>query len=132
MRVTARRRQGFLHDVEIEGGHAIVVDEPAQAGGTDSGPRPTLLLASSLASCTAITMEMYAERKGWDIGEVEVDVDVAYDGATPASFEVSLRLPEGLSEEQRDRLRTIAGKCPVHKVVAAATPVTIAERTEPL
>lgn len=132
MKVVARRRDGYAHDVEIEGGHTILVDEPPQAGGTDAGPRPTLLLAASLASCTAVTMEMYAERKGWEIGKVEVDVDVSYDGATPVAFEVALRLPAELSDEQRDRLRTIAGMCPVHKVVEAATPVTIAERVEPL
>lgn len=132
MKIVARRREGFVHDVEIEGGHSIVVDEPPRAGGTDTGPRPTLLLAASLASCTAVTMEMYAERKGWDVGKIEVDVDVAYDGAAPIAFEVVLRLPDGLSDEQRDRLRTIAGKCPVHKVIEARTPVTIADRVETL
>jgi putative redox protein len=132
VKVVARRREGFAHDVEIEGGHRVVVDEPPRAGGTDTGPRPTLLLAASLASCTAVTMEMYAERKGWSLGEVEVDVDVQYDGAAPIAFEVTLRLPQGLSDEQRDRLRTIAGRCPVHKVVAGATPVAIADRIESL
>jgi putative redox protein len=132
VKVTARRREGLAHDVEIEGGHRVVVDEPPQAGGTDTGPRPTLLLAASLAACTAVTMEMYAERKGWDLGNVEVDVDVTYEGAAPSAFDVTLRLPQGLSDEQRDRLRTIAGKCPVHKVVAGATPVTVAERIESL
>lgn len=130
MKVVARRREGFAHDVEIEGGHTILVDEPRRVGGTDVGPRPTLLLAASLASCTAVTMEMYAERKGWDPGQVEVDVDVEYDGPAPIAFDVTLRLPEGLSDEQRERLRTIAAKCPVHKVVAGATPVTIADRVE--
>ena len=76
MKVVARRREGFAHDVEIEGGHTIVVDEPAAPGGTDTGPSPTRLLAASLAGCTAVTIEMYAERKGWDVGQVEVDVDV--------------------------------------------------------
>ena len=132
MKVVARRTEGFAHDIEIEGGHRVSVDEPPEAGGRDTGPRPTLLLAASLASCTAVTMEMYAERKGWDIGQVEVDVDVAYDGAAPVAFDLALRLPPGLSEEQRDRLRTIAGKCPVHKVIASATPVTISDRVETL
>jgi putative redox protein len=130
VRVVARRREGFAHEVEIEGGHTILVDEPPQAGGTDVGPRPTLLLAASLASCTAVTMEMYAERKGWDPGRVEVEVDVEYDGPAPIAFDLTLRLPERLSDEQRERLRTIAAKCPVHKVVAGATPVTIADRVE--
>ncbi len=130
MRVVARRQDGFAHEVEIEGGHTIVVDEPTEAGGADTGPSPTRLLAASLASCTAVTMEMYAARKGWEIGEVEVDVDVAYDGYAPSSFAVTLRLSPELSDEQRQRLVTIAAKCPVHKVIAAETPVTVSDRVE--
>ena len=67
-------------------------------------PLPGRLLAASLASCTAVTMEMYAERKGWEIGAVEVDVDATYDGHVPTAFDVTVRLPAGLSEEQRERL----------------------------
>ena len=134
MRVTARRRgeRGFTHDVEIEGGHRVVVDEPAAVGGDDLGPKPTLLLAASLAGCTAATMELYAERKGWELGEVEVDVDVTYEKANPISFDLSIRLSGELDEEQRARLLVIAGKCPVHKVIAHETPVTVTDRIEPL
>ncbi len=132
MRVVARRREGFVHDVEIDGGHTVVVDEPVEAGGTDIGPTPTRLVAAGLAACTAITMEMYAERKGWDIGRVEVEVDVEYAGAAPTSFAVTVHLPDGLSDEQRERLRTIAGKCPVHKVIANEIPVTVSDLVEPL
>lgn len=132
MRVVARRREGFAHDVEIDGGHTVLVDEPLAAGGTDTGPTPTRLVAAGLAACTAVTMEMYAQRKGWEIGKVEVEVDVEYDGPAPTSFAVTVRLPEGLSEEQRERLLVIAAKCPVHKALANATPVSVAERAEPL
>lgn len=130
MKVIARRREAFTHDVEIEGGHSVVADEPQSAGGNDAGPSPTRLLAASLASCTAITMEMYASHKGWDLGRVEVEVEVAYDDFTPASFEVTLRLPAGLSDEQRSRLLAIAAKCPVHKALTGAVPVTVSEPTE--
>lgn len=126
MRVSARRLDGYAHEVEMEGGHAIVVDEPAAAGGTDTGPSPTRLLAASLASCIAITVEIYAGRKGWDLGEVRVDVDVEYDGPRPASFAAALRLPEGLDEMQRERLLAVARKCPVHRALAGETPVTVA------
>lgn len=125
MRVVARRRQGYVHDVEIEGGaHALVVDEPIAAGGNDAGPAPTRLLAAGLASCIAITIEMYAKRKGWEVGDVEVEVDVAYENFTPSSFAATVRLPPGLSEEQRERLLAIARKCPVHKVIESKTPVS--------
>ncbi len=116
---------GYVHDVEIEGGrHRLVVDEPVAAGGTDAGPAPTRLLAAGLASCIAITIEMYAKRKEWEIGAVEVEVDVTYEDFTPNSFAATIRLPPGLSEEQRERLLVIARKCPVHKVIASETPVS--------
>lgn len=132
MKVVARRREGLAHDVEIEGGHTIRVDEPADAGGADSGPSPTRLVAAGLAGCTAVTMELYAERKGWDVGPVEVDVDVEYEGYAPLSFAVTLRLPAELSDEQRERLLAIARRCPVHKVLAHETPVVISDRIESL
>ena len=133
-RVTARRQgaDGFTHEVEIEGGHRVVLDEPAAVGGADLGPKPTLMLAGSLAGCTAITMELYAARKGWELGEVEVDVDVTYDKANPTSFDLAIRLSGELDEEQLARLLVIAGKCPVHKVIAHETPVTMPVNIEPL
>jgi putative redox protein len=131
VRVLARRRDGLAHEIELDGGHTLLADEPPEAGGTDSGPRPTQLLAASLASCVAITVEMYANRKGWDLGAVEVDVDVAYDGYVPSSFDVGLKLPSGLSEEQRERLLAIASRCPVHKVLVGDPLVRVSDRLEP-
>jgi putative redox protein len=131
VKVVARRREGLTHEVEIEGGQTVVVDEPPEVGGGGLGPRPTQLLAASLAGCTAITMELYAARKGWDLEGLEVEVRFEYDRATPTSFEVLPRLPEELSEEQRERLLAIAGKCPVHKVLAGESPVTVSDRGEP-
>ena len=132
MKVVARRTEGYAHDVEIEGGHTLRIDEPTAAGGTDTGPSPTRLVAAGLASCTAITMEMYAERKGWDVGQVEVDVDVEYRDALPLSLSVTLRLPSELSDEQRERLLVVAAKCPVHRLLAGETEVTITDRVESL
>jgi len=122
----------MAHEVELEGGHTLVVDEPAERGGTDTGPRPTQLLAASLAGCTAITVEMYADRKGWDVGAIEVDVDVAYDGTVPSTYAVALKLPAELDEEQRRRLLAIAAKCPVHRVLVGEASVTVSEHLEAL
>ncbi len=132
MKVLARRRDGFTHEVEIEGGHTIVVDEPLEAGGKDTGPSPTRLVAAGLAGCIAVTIEMYAERKGWDVGKVEVDVDVEYADFAPLSFAVILRLPAELSEEQRARLLVVARKCPVHKLLAGETAVMVSDEIETL
>ena len=126
MRATTRRLNGHHHDVEVDG-HVVVVDEPTEAGGTDEGPSPTRLLAASLASCTAITIGMYADRKGWDIEglEVVVDFEGAQSASEEASFVVALELPEGLDPEQIDRIKTIAAKCPVHRVLAGSPTLEI-------
>lgn len=130
MRIVARRVEGYAHDVELDGSQSMRVDEPVHQGGTDTGPRPTELLGASLAACIAITVEMYAERKSWDVGSIEVDVEMGYEGPVPTSFEVGVRLPGHLNEEQRRRLLVIATKCPVHKVVAGEADVTVTDRLE--
>ena len=131
VRVTARRREGFTHEVEIEGGHRIVIDEPKEAGGGDQGPSPTRTLAAALAACTAITTEMYAQRKGWEVGDLEVGVEMEYGPSNvPQSFVVTLNLPRSLSEEQVERLRVIAAKCPVHRALSHERELTIADRVE--
>jgi putative redox protein len=118
MKATARRSDTtFTHTVQVRD-HQIMVDEPLESGGDDAGPDPQELLAVSLASCTAITMEMYAARKGWDIGNVEVDVQYTpAERGCPTRFDLVLRLPEDLPEEQVERLQVIAAKCPVHRTL---------------
>ncbi len=118
MKATARRGDGtFKHTVQVRE-HQISVDEMVQSGGEDAGPDPQELLAASLASCTAITMEMYAARKGWDIGHVEVDVQYSpAERGCPTKFDLVLRIPDDLPEEQVERLRVIAAKCPVHRTL---------------
>ncbi|HEX2071550.1 MAG TPA: OsmC family protein [Thermoleophilaceae bacterium] len=108
---------GLEHHVEVRG-HELTADEPERLGGTDAGPSPEELLAASLASCSAITLEMYARRKGWDVGDVVVEVD--YEPAqrgSPTRFAMSVRLPKELPEEQRERLMQIVAKCPVHRTL---------------
>ncbi len=118
MRAIARREDVSLrHEVEV-GHHRLTADEPRGRGGSDAGPNPQELLAASLASCTAITVEMYADRKGWDVGDVAVDVD--YEPAqrgSPTRFRMSVQLAKELPEEQREKLMQIAAKCPVHRTL---------------
>src|SRR2546427_8494153 len=105
MRATAHRNgETFTHDVEIRA-HHVTADEPEENGGDDSGPSPQELLAASLASCTAITIEMYARRKGWEIGDVAVDGN--YEPAprgSPTKVRMALSLPKELPEGQRERV----------------------------
>jgi putative redox protein len=115
--VVVRRRSGYEHEVEMRE-HRLIVDEPEDKGGTDQGPAPSELLAASLGSCTAITIEMYADRKEWGLGTLEVAVDYTQPTVdNPPTFDVTITLGAELSEETRDRLLTIAGKCPVHKAL---------------
>ncbi len=120
MQVHARaiRDEHFRHTVTMRG-HAVTVDEPGDLGGDDTGPSPQELLAASLASCTAITLQMYAERKGWDIGDLEVDCSFqgAAERGCPTRFEVVMRIGEHVTDEQVERLRVIATKCPVHRML---------------
>jgi putative redox protein len=118
MKATAKRNDGsFKHTVRVRE-HQLTVDECVDAGGEDAGPDPQELLAASLASCTAITMEMYAERKGWEIGDVEVEVQYSpAERGCPTKFELVLRLPEEMPAEQVERMRVIAAKCPVHRTL---------------
>ena len=118
MRATARRNGSELKQEIQIGDHQLVADEPEDVGGTDEGPNPQQLLAASLASCSAITMEMYASRKGWDIGDVAVDV--VYEPAqrgSPTKFQMTVQLPKELPEEQREKLMQIVAKCPVHRTL---------------
>jgi putative redox protein len=119
MKAIARRtaRNAFTHRIDIRG-HQLVADEPVEHGGEDDGPSPQELLAASLASCTAVTMEMYAKRKGWDIGEVEVACEYTpAERGCPTRFDLVIRLGSDLSEDQVEKLRIIAAKCPVHRTL---------------
>jgi putative redox protein len=117
MKATAIRQSGYRHVVKVRS-HDVTVDEPATAGGTDAGPSPQELLAASLASCTAVTMEMYAQRKGWDLGDVEVACDYTpAERGCPTRFRLTLRFPDDLADERVERLRVIAAKCPVHRTL---------------
>ena len=116
-KATATRQSGYRHTVRIRQ-HELICDEPAEKGGTDEGPSPQELLAASLSTCVAITIEMYAERKGWDVGATEVECSFApSERGAPTRFELVLRLPDHVTDEQADRLKVIAAKCPVHRTL---------------
>jgi putative redox protein len=128
MRAVAQQRENLRHDVKVRS-HTITADEPTDHGGNDAGPSPQELLAASLASCTAITMEMYAKRKGWNVAGLTVDCEY-----TPAErgsvtrFDLVMRMPAVLTDEQVEKLRVIAAKCPVHRTLEGE--VAFAERVE--
>jgi len=97
-------------------GKTVIADEPEELGGTDAGPAPGEFLLISLASCTAITLRMYADRKKWDVSKIKVEVaSEKIDNKT--FFKREILLEGNLEEDQRHRLLQIANSCPVHKVL---------------
>ncbi len=106
------------HEVDVNGRHTIVTDEPERLGGTDAGPAPHELLAATLASCVATMIAMYAQNRSWDLGET--DVHVEYDPeSVPRRFTIDVRLPSHLTAEQRRRLERVAETCPVRRALEA-------------
>ena len=117
MKATATRAGNLRQAIRIRD-HQLTIDEPTDKGGEDQGPSPQEILAASLAACTAITMEMYAKRKGWDVGDVEVSCDYTpAERGCPTRFNLVMRFPDSMTDEQMERLRVIAAKCPIHRTL---------------
>ncbi|MGO9906370.1 MAG: OsmC family protein [Solirubrobacteraceae bacterium] len=119
MTATARPVDGTLrHDVDVNGRHTIVTDEPTRLGGTDAGPAPHELLPAMLAGCVSTMIMTYANARGLELGELRVDVD--YDPeSTPRHVGLVVRVPAGLAPDQAERLRRIADTCPVKRALEA-------------
>ena len=99
--------------------NTLIADEPVEVGGQGLGFAPRELLASSLAACTAITLKMYAERKGWDLKEAQVEVTYEWNRETSASvMNRKMSFIGTLDEAQKERLLVIANSCPVHKILS--------------
>ena len=116
---TARSVGGTLrHEVVVNGRHTIVTDEPARLGGTDAGPAPHELMAAMLAACASTMIVLYAQGRGWRLGDVRVEVRYDAD-TTPRRVEMSVHLPAGLTPEQAERLRCVAHSCPARRALEA-------------
>lgn len=98
------------------GEHTIIADEPLSNGGGDAGPSPSELLLSSLGACTAITLRMYSENKGWDTGEIKVHLELIKHEDS-YTIQRTLSFEKELTDEQKERLVNISGKCPVAKIL---------------
>lgn len=107
----------------------IIADEPVEDGGTNLGAKPTELLMAALSACAAITARLYADRKGWPLEGVEIDVEwekfrkedyPAYEGESDwvNEFRQHITFKGNLTDEQKKRLLEIAGKCPVHRILS--------------
>lgn len=119
----------FSTDLKL-GNHSLIADEPTSVGGNDYGPSPYDYIAGGLAACTAMTIQMYARRKKWEVENVTVHISYSRTHAVDCescedehakidTFSVDINLEGSLSEEQTNRLLEIAEKCPVHKTLTS-------------
>lgn len=133
MTASARSADGGLRqEVDVNGRHTILTDEPERLGGTDLAPAPHELLAAALASCVSTMVAAYAVNRGWPTEGIGADVEYDPD-SSPRSVQVLLRLPDSLEEGQRRRLERVAQTCPVRRALEsgfAFSEQTLLERGE--
>jgi len=109
--------------VKLQNGrHEFLSDEPVSIGGGDTGPEPDELLEAALASCTVITLRMYADRKNWPVAEIEATISLERQ-AGKTIFTRNIRVNGGIDETQRQRLLEIAKSCPVSKTLLGETEI---------
>lgn len=108
----------FQQQIAI-GDFQLLADEPLELGGDNTGADPFSYVLAGLGACKAITLKMYAERKGWLLRDVVVDLVHEKSPEGQSRIIVQLQLEGELTTEQRQRLAEIADKCPVHKLLIA-------------
>jgi putative redox protein len=112
-------KQKYQTTIEWRNGK-FIADEPESLGGSDSGPDPYSLLLSSLASCKLITMRMYIDKKGWEIDNITIHVNLyqeTKDEIETTTIDCDILFPNHLAEEQKMKLLDIAKKCPISKII---------------
>jgi putative redox protein len=109
----------YATTISSASGNTVIADESLAAGGGNLGFSPHELLAASLASCTTITLRMYANHKEWDLSTLGVNVALDYDTIELKNiFICTISFPDSLNAEQKSRLLQIAERCPIHKILA--------------
>lgn len=108
----------YRTEITSASGNIVIADEPQEVGGKNLGFSPSELLASSLASCTLITLRMYINRKQWNVSEIDIKVDFERDLDQKVSlFTRKIEITGEIDDAQRQRLETIANSCPIHKTL---------------
>jgi putative redox protein len=119
-------REAYRSNLTMRG-HTIYGDEPVENGGKDSGPTPTELVLSGLASCTVATLRMYADKKGWLVDKIEVELRIhttKTEIGQSAEIESIIGITGDVTAEQKQRMLDIARKCPVHKLLSNPIQIT--------
>jgi putative redox protein len=115
-------RTNYSTDIQSRN-HRLSADEPPESGGQDAGPRPSELLIAALASCTSITLRMYADRKAWAIEAIHVSVTASRAPDKTLSVERVLSFEGVLTDEQKNRLAEIAERTPVTLALKAGVAI---------
>ncbi|PHS39042.1 MAG: osmotically inducible protein OsmC [Robiginitomaculum sp.] len=125
--VTVKERAGGIYTQDVLArGHKLYADEPESLGSADLGPSPFEYVLAGLGACTSITLRMYADRKGWPVTNISVDVSYKKSGFGSEIKSVFIRkitIEGELDEVQRKSMMVIADKCPVHKMLEAETEI---------
>jgi putative redox protein len=110
--------QKYLCTISWRNG-TLLMDEPESVGGQNIGPDPFSTFLASLAGCTLSTLRMYIDRKGWDIPEINISLNLAQEMNPELETSISrtITFPTNISDEQRERLLLIAEKCPISKIL---------------
>lgn len=119
--VVAENGMGRYQQAVTIGQHQLIADEPLSLGGSDAGPAPFELVMAGLGACTSATLRMYADRKGIALTRILVSLShdkVDIDGVQRDHIRRTITLEGDLTDEQRQRLLEIAGKCPTHRALA--------------
>ena len=120
---TVSSERGYAQQITTAAGHTLASDEPERRGGTNTGAPPFDLMLSALGACTAITLRMYAERKQWELGTIDVKLRLIKEGDAPMHIERKIAVAEEMDGEQQAKLLEIADKTPVTKALAAGVPI---------
>lgn len=113
------KKELYKVNIESSTGNVLVADEPIAMGGNDLGFSPKELLASALAACTSATLRMYADRKGWDLEEVKLEITLERDDKeNKTTINRRLELIGNLDDSQKSRLLAVANACPMHKILS--------------
>jgi putative redox protein len=120
---TVRGERGYAQRITTGTGHEVPSDEPERRGGTNTGAAPFDLMLGSLGACTAITLRMYAERKQWDLGLIDIKLRLVKEGDEPMRIERTISVTGAIDSERQAKLIEIADKTPVTKALAPGVPI---------
>ncbi len=123
---SSRRIENLAYEINVSG-HTLIADVPSNLGGTNRGPDPHDYLQTALAACTALTMQMYAQRKGIPLESANVKIKIIEEGIDNRILR-EIQLDGPLSDDQKQRLLAIAEKCPIHRFLTRGAKIeTIAQ-----